>query len=90
MSVETSKNGSSVERFLYPGSDSASFAAWYLKAEGWDQIINQGLEGFWANEKTLELCTYCEGDIVIMRAPSVEVFTNEKEELLAWYADDNR
>jgi hypothetical protein len=90
MEVETSKNGSSIERFLYPGSDSGSFAAWYLKADDWNQIINQGFEGFWANVNPLELCTYCEGDIVIMRAPSVEVFTSEKEELLAWYADNNR
>lgn len=89
MKVEFSENGSSVERFLYPVGDSASFANSYLKGEGWDWVVNRGYQGFWANEKTLELCTYCEGDIVVMKSPSQAVFDQEHIELSSWYAENS-
>ena len=45
--------------------------------------------GNWVNFKSLELITYCEGDITINKCDNVEEFKKQLLEVVTWYKNNN-
>ena len=41
--------------------------------------------GNWVNFKSLELITYCEGDLTIIKCENVEKFKNQLLKTVSWY-----
>ena len=86
---ELTENGSVMERFNFPFGDSLDFSCRFLRHSGWEVIFQEsGCNVFWANEDELKLCTYCEGDVVMMRAPDKTAFKRDRNSIASWYADN--
>ncbi|MEQ1965910.1 hypothetical protein ABLA30_02365 [Xenorhabdus nematophila] len=86
---ELTENGSVMERFSFPYGDTLDFFHRYLRHPKWEVMYqDSGCSAFWKNEATLELCTYCEGDVVMMKAPDKVAFFRDCNRLSWWYADN--
>lgn len=85
---ELTEHGSQIERFSYLGGDAWEFFQRHLKT-GWEiAYAPSPYSGFWVNVLELKLCTYCEGDVVMMKAPNEGVFNREYGRLCQWYENN--
>ena len=41
--------------------------------------------GNWVNFKSLELITYCEGDLTVIKCENIEEFKNQLLKVVSWY-----
>ena len=87
---ELSENGSVMERFNFPVGDVLEFSIHYLRRQsGWEVVYqDDGYNALFVNRETLELCTYCEGDVVMMKAPNRAAFESDRNRLSWWYVDN--
>jgi hypothetical protein len=86
---ELTESGCTVERFNYPIGDTLDFWATFLRDSGWRVVYQEsGCSAFWVNEKELRLCTYCEGDAVMMKAPDLSAWRLEYVRFASWYASN--
>ena len=44
--------------------------------------------GNWVNFKSLELITYCEGDLTVVKCDNVEEFKQQLLKVVSWYKDN--
>ena len=81
-------HGSEIERFKHFGGDAWVFFQHQLRA-GWEIAFSPSpYSGFWVNVLELKLCTYCEGDVVMMKAPNEGVFNRDYGHLCRWYENN--
>lgn len=84
---ELTANGLEVSRSHHLGNIYC-FERYRLRAEGWElQYQEADYSAFWANKQTLQLCTYCEGDVVMKSAADMASFMSEYIETQAWYSE---
>ncbi|MND15820.1 hypothetical protein D3C80_60540 [compost metagenome] len=85
---ELTVHGSEMERFKHFGGDAWTFFSQHLRG-GWEIVaVPSPYSGFWINEPELKLCTYCEGDAVMMTAPNVMAFDRDCIRLCQWYENN--
>lgn len=86
---ELTENGSEIDRFNFPFGDTLDFSNRFLNQPGWEVEFQDSVyNAFWANKTELKLCTYCEGDVVMMKAPDETAFNRDRTRLAWWYADN--
>lgn len=84
---ELSEFGLEVTRYHAPGNI-YSFENRHLRVDGWElKYQEEDYHGFWANRQTLQLCTYCEGDVVMKQANDKASFMREFIDTQEWYAE---
>ncbi|ABO92442.1 hypothetical protein KAM338_40120 [Aeromonas caviae] len=85
---ELTVHGSEIERFKHFGGDAWVFFQHQLRA-GWEIAFSPSpYSGFWVNALELKLCTYCEGDVVMIKAPNEDVFDRDYGHLCRWYENN--
>lgn len=87
---ELTELGCEVERSSYPYGDTLDFSLQQLTEAGW-RVSHQdsSYAATWENENEMKICTYCEGDVTVMKAPNKEVFFKELQAINDWNAVNN-
>jgi hypothetical protein len=84
---EKSKNGLIITRTCTP-FDLYSFASRELISSDWEVLRNiSSYSAYYVNSKTLQICSYCEGDIVYYQAKNEHMLDLETIHIHKWCND---
>ena len=83
--MKTQKTFCNSDRYVFD-YDMCSFKKGFAQI---DTTEDASYFGNWVNFKSLELITYCEGDLTVVKCENIEEFKKQLLKVVSWYKKNN-